>query len=70
MGVAVVVGGGGRWEHMSSDCSVIRCTRVIGCCCSWFVFYSLWFGSMFVEEKELGEQFGKRKLERKLERKL
>ena len=36
------------------------------CCSCWFVFYSLWFGSMFVEEKELEEQFEKKKSEREL----
>ena len=67
MGVVVVVGGSSGWECMSSDCGVIRCTRVIVCCCFvGVVFYSLWFGSMFVGEKELEEQFEKRKLERKL----
>ena len=66
MGVAVVVGESSRWEHMSLDHSVVRCTRVICCCCSWFVFYSFWFGSMFVEKKKLEEQFGKRKSKRKL----
>ena len=67
MKVAVVVGGSSGWECMSSDHSVVKCTRVIVVCyCSWFVFYSLWFGSMFVREKELEEQFEKRKLKRKL----
>ena len=52
MGVVVVVGGNGGWECMSLDCGVVKCTRAIcSCCCSWFVFYSLWFGSMFVRKR-------------------
>ena len=66
MEVVVVVDGSGGWECMSLDCGVVRCTRAICFCCCWFVFYSLWFGSMFVGEKELGEQFEKRKSEREL----
>ena len=60
----VGVAGGSVWVQIvvSSDAQ----GWYVSICCSWFVFYSLWFGSMFVGEKELGEQFGKRKLERKL----
>ena len=72
MGVVVVVGGSGRWKHMSLDHGIARCTRVIvAVCCSLLVcvlFSLVWkhvcWGKGIgrtIWKKEIGKGIVKRK---------